>query len=192
VSCRHIAFFSKNVFDLVTRLFYISFTFQEKSAIVSCRHIAVIVFIYSINEHKKGQFEPASLGKLFAEHFSHCGNKVQMIRPQLSFNSEHELRSKNKKRTRPKWILLRATLALMIASKMYFESTHGRWKVVLESTKKVHFNLGTYKACYFLRKFVFRQYVCGKHCLHASCHPEKNIMCRLLSTVCTLYQHPVT
>jgi hypothetical protein len=142
--------------------------------------------------HKWTQKGTIWTGQLFAEHFSHCGNKVQMIRPQLSFNSEHELRSKNKKRTRPKWILLRATLALMIASKMYFESTHGRWKVVLESTKKVHFNLGTYKACYFLRKFVFRQYVCGKHCLHASCHPEKNIMCRLLSTVCTLYQHPVT
>jgi hypothetical protein len=27
------------------------------------------VFIYSINEHKKGQFEPAGLGKLFAKHF---------------------------------------------------------------------------------------------------------------------------
>jgi hypothetical protein len=26
-----------------------------------------LVFIYSINEHKKGQFEPAGLGKLFAK-----------------------------------------------------------------------------------------------------------------------------
>jgi hypothetical protein len=33
------------------------------------------VFIYSINEHKKGQFEPVGLGKLFAKHFN-----VHMIR----------------------------------------------------------------------------------------------------------------
>jgi hypothetical protein len=42
------------------------------------------VFIYSINgvnEHKKGQFEPARLGKLFAKHFSRRDNKDQMIRP---------------------------------------------------------------------------------------------------------------
>jgi hypothetical protein len=30
------------------------------------------VFIFSINEHKKGQFEPAGLGKLFAKHFRNC------------------------------------------------------------------------------------------------------------------------
>jgi hypothetical protein len=29
----------------------------------------VFVFIYSINEHKKGQFEPAGLGKLIEKQF---------------------------------------------------------------------------------------------------------------------------
>jgi hypothetical protein len=28
------------------------------------------VFIYSINEHKKGQFETAGLGKLFPKHLN--------------------------------------------------------------------------------------------------------------------------
>jgi hypothetical protein len=32
--------------------------------------LSFFVFIYSINEHKKGPFEPAGLGKLFAKHFS--------------------------------------------------------------------------------------------------------------------------
>jgi hypothetical protein len=34
--------------------------------------IVLFVFIYGVNEHKEGQFEPAGLGKLIEKQFNLC------------------------------------------------------------------------------------------------------------------------
>jgi hypothetical protein len=40
------------------------------SAGSNCPFFVFIYSIYVVNEHKKGQFEPAEVGKLFAKHFT--------------------------------------------------------------------------------------------------------------------------
>jgi hypothetical protein len=55
------------------------------SAGSNCPFFVFIYYINGVNKHKKGQFEPAEVGKLFAKHFSmyplHC--QQNLFRPYM-------------------------------------------------------------------------------------------------------------